>query len=221
MADGAKGFGQTLMQRGKIIWLTALALFYGGFWIWYGGSGTPVTAAEGKRMLDATRAMYLAHGHAPPETDFRANIEAMIAKDDGREFYMVNLETRKDGPAAEKAEADYSAIVVPLLLKRGGFPVYVGERAGLALGQYGKQVDRVAIVRYRSLRDLLDMNADPAMARGAAHKFAALAHTEVFITRPTISAVTVRLTLALLLLVLGWAGCRVFDQVAARRARPA
>ena len=209
------------MRRGKIIWLTALALFYCAFWIWYGGTGTPVSVAEGKRMLDASRAMYLAHGHAPPETDFRPNIEEMIARDDGRELFMINLETRKKGAAAEKAETDYGAIVVPLLLKRGGFPVYVGERVGSLLGQYGKQIDRVAIVRYRSLRDLLDMNADPAMAKGAVHKFAALAHTEVFITRPTISAVTVRLTLALLLLVIGWAGCCGIDRMAARRMRSA
>lgn len=206
-----------MMTRGKIIWVAGLALFYGAFWIWYGGNGTPLSVAEGRKMLDAVRAMHLAKGHAPPASDFRANMEAMIAKDDGREFYMVNLETRQKGVAAQQAEADYSAIVVPLLLKRGGFPVYVGDRAGLALGQYGQTIDRVAIVRYRSLRDLLAMNADPAMAKGAAHKFAALQHTEVFITRPTISAVTVRLTLALLLLAIGWVGCRGIEWVVGRR----
>lgn len=205
------------MSRAKWGWLSALALFYALFWTWYGGQGSPLSALEGRQLLDAIGAVYRAGGVEPAKTDFRANIEAMIAADDGREFYMVNLETRQPGPAAIAAEASYSAVVLPLLLERASHPVYVGERAGLALGQLGQSVDRVAIVRYRSLRDLLEMNADPAMLRGTAYKFAALAHTEVFITRPIIAAETVRLLLALLLLVAGWAGCRALDRLAAAR----
>ncbi|MGL4397967.1 MAG: hypothetical protein ACRCS9_15625 [Hyphomicrobium sp.] len=200
------------MSRGKIIWIASLALLYGAFLVWYGGSAKPVTAAEGERLLDAATAMYRTQGQEPPETDFRENMKAMIAQDDGREFFMINLETRKKGPLAAREEALYNAIILPLLLKNGGFPIYVGPRVGLALGQYGKGIDRVAVVRYRSLRDMLKMNADPAMAKGAKHKFAALAHTEVFISRPVINAVTIRLTLGLLFLMIGWLGIAITNQ---------
>ena len=146
-------------------------------------------------------------------SDFRANIEAMLPNDDGGEFYAVNLEQLREGPEAEAADAAYARAVFPALLKRGGIPIYVGDTAGLMLGQYGAEVDRVAIVRYRSLRDMLDMNLDPGMIAGVPHKFASLDHTEVFITRATLSAVHVRLTLALVLLVIGFLGLKLIDRV--------
>lgn len=207
------------MLRAKLIWLGLLAALYGAFWLWYGGHGTPLTQAEGKRMLDAIGQMYRDAGKQPASTDFRANMAAMITRDDGREFYMVNLETRKPGAAALAAEERYGMVVLPLLLKRGSYPVFVGERFGLALGRYGAGIDRAAIVRYRSLRDFLDMNADPAMAGGAEDKFAALANTEVFMTRPVIAVETVRLTLALVFVLIGWLGIKLIDWRQRRQAK--
>ncbi len=207
------------MTRGKWAWLGVLAAFYASFWIWYGGKGAPLTPAEGKKMLDAIGTMYRAHGKQPANTDFRSNMQAMIARDDGREIYMINLETRKPGSAALAAEARYGSVVLPLLLKRGSHPVFVGERAGLALGQYGQKIDRVAIVRYRSLRDFIDMNADPSMLAGIDDKFAALTHTEVFVTRPVVAVETIRLTLALLLTVFGWLGLKLIDWRQRRQSR--
>ena len=52
-----------------------------------------------------------------------------------------------------------------------------------------RDVDRVIVVRYRSLRDLIEMSNDPAMAKGADFKLASMDHTEVFIVKPTISVV--------------------------------
>lgn len=200
------------MSRCKLLWLGALALVYASFWVWYGGNGTPLSEAEGNRMLDAIGQMHRDHGKTPANTDFRANMAAMIARDDGREFYMVNLETRKPGAEALAAEERYGQVVLPLLLKRGSHPVFVGERAGLALGRYGASIDRVGIVRYRSLRDFLDMNADPGLLAGVDDKFAALANTEVFVTHPIISVETIRLTLGLILALIGWLGVVLFDR---------
>ncbi|MCM0000352.1 MAG: hypothetical protein NBV68_13285 [Erythrobacter sp.] len=205
------------MIRLKLAWCAALALAYCAFVVWYGGAGAPLTKAEGAAMLDAIGQMYRDHGRTPASTDFRANLAAMIGKDDGREFYMVNLETRKPGPEALAAEQRYGLVVLPLLLKRGSHPVFVADRVGLALGQYGAEIDRVGIVRYRSLRDFLDMNADPGLLEGIDDKFAALERTEVFITRPVIAAETIRLTLALLLAVIGWIGIKLIDWRSARR----
>jgi len=84
------------------------------------------------------------------------------------------------------------------------------------LGEYGNEVDRVIVVRYRSLRDMIDMSMDPSMKEGRVYKYGALDHTEVFITRPTITFVHVRITLALLFLLIGWLGWRALDWVSGR-----
>jgi len=52
----------------------ALALVYGLFFVWFGGNGRPVTAAEGARYLANT-----------------------IAADDGKAFNMVNMEAKALG----------------------------------------------------------------------------------------------------------------------------
>ena len=209
------------LSANRFLWLAVLVAVYSLIWIYYGGNGAPLTVSEGKVMLDAIQAMYSSDSGGGVSSDtfaeFRSNIEPVIALDDGKEFFMVNLETREQGALARQAEEAYGAVVLPLLLKRGSFPVYVGDRIGCALGHFGQTVDRVAIIRYRSLRDFLDMNADPLMIKAVANfKFASLKHTEVFFTRPTISFFTVRFTLALLLFVVGWAGCKLSDRISDR-----
>ena len=130
---------------------------------------------------------------------------------------MINLETAKPGPEAEAAGAAYSRTVVPLLLKRGSFPLFMSKPVGPVFGNFGAGIDRVAIVRYRSLHDLLDMSADPEMTRGGPQKFLALAHTEVFATRPVINAFQVRIFLGLAFLLLGAAGWWILSRLERRR----
>lgn len=194
------------MPKFKLAWTGLLVVLFLVFSSWYGGRGKPLTAEEGLALLDRITALYSTSDTSAPPSDFRQNMLDMIPNDDGREFYAVNLETLKAGEEAAAADAEYARHVFPALLKRGSFPVYVGGRAGLMLGQYGDGIDRVAIVRYRSLRDMLDMNTDPAMRDGVPYKFAALEHTEVFITRPIISAFQVKTIVGLGLIVLGIVG---------------
>ncbi len=202
------------LLRIKIAWAVLVAVIFIAFSTWYGGATKPISAEEGQILLQQIEQTY--RDADDSERGFIANIEQMIPRDDGREFYAVNLENLKDGPEAAQADRAYAKIVFPLLLKRGGHPVFVSERVGLMLGQYGNQVDRVAVIRYRSLRDLIDMVLDPAMKEGEAHKFAALDHTEVFITRPTITFIQVRITFGLFLILLGWLGLRGIDWLAKR-----
>ncbi|MEP1422009.1 MAG: hypothetical protein ABJK59_09600 [Erythrobacter sp.] len=209
------------MNRAKWIWLVGLGLIYAGFWIWYGGNGDPLSEEEGLAMLAEVERVHGVKLEDTPEGSMSRNLRDMLPHDDGKEFYAVNLETRAEGPAALEAEADYAAIVMPLLLERGGHPVFVSERVGLMLGKYGGEVDRVAVVRYRSLRDLLDMIADEKMLEGNAFKTASLAHTEVFITRPTITFVQVRLMVGMVLALIAIAGVAVIGSIQARRAHAA
>ncbi|MEP1142136.1 MAG: hypothetical protein ABJH52_00320 [Henriciella sp.] len=204
-----------MMRWFKLGWVAFLVVFFLVFSAWYGGNGKPISAEDGAKYLAQLDANYA--DMPEDERDLSKNLRAMIPNDDGKEFYAVNLEQLKQGQAAQEADAAYARLVIPLLLKRAGHPVFVSNRAGLMLGEYGAEVDRVAVVRYRSLRDLLDMANDPAMQAGGHHKFASLDHTEVFITRPTITFMHVRFVLALILILVGLAGLKVVELVTNRR----
>ena len=195
------------------IWIGSLAAIYGLFWVWYGGNGKPLSAAEGDRLLAKMELMHGVNRAEAPPGSLTRNLADMLPHDDGKQFYAVNLETRRKGAEASAAEREYTRSLLPILLSRAGHPVFVSERAGLMLGEYGKSIDRVAVVRYRSLRDLLEMVTDPAMPAAGEHKFAALEHTEVFITRPTISIAKVRLLVGLLLAITGLIGLAVMGLV--------
>ncbi len=197
------------MTEAKWIWIALVAVIYAIFWGWYGGNGDPISQDEGKAMLTQIEQVHGIKLEDTPEGSMSRNLLAMLPNDDGKEFYAVNLETRNKGAKAKEAEVRYGEIVVPLLLERGGHPLFVSERAGLMLGKYGERIDRVAVVRYRSLRDLLDMVGDKRMVGGNKFKSASLAHTEVFITRPTITFVQVRLMLGMLFLIVGIVGWKL------------
>lgn len=201
----------------KLTWIAGLIVAFAVFSFWYGGKGKPISEEEGAALIAQLRASYDTTDRT--EHGLADHLEEMIAKDDGREFYAVNLEQIKDGEAARDADRAYARVVMPLLFKRGSHPVFVSERVGLMLGKYGEDVDRVAVVRYRSLRDLLTMTVEPSMMENSHHKFAALDHTEVFITRPFITFVHVKLMVALVLALLGWLGLSLINFVRDRRRR--
>lgn len=201
----------------KTSWVVTLFIIYLSISAWYGGNGKPISSEEGEQLLETILQTY---GEDTLASDgLYHNMLDMIPNDDGKEFYAVNLEQLKSGEEARVADAAYADVVVPLLLKRASHPVFVSRRAGLMLGRYGEDVDRVAVVRYRSLRDLLTMVVEPTMVEGGVHKFAALEHTEVFITRPDITFMHVRLVLALVLTLIGIAGWRLIGWAQSRRAR--
>lgn len=196
-------------------WLVLVVGGFAAFWFWYGGEGKPLTRAEGEALLDriASQSAPEIRGH---HSELRRNLEALIAHDDGREFVMVNLEVLRPGPEAARADAAYARAVVPALLKRGCLPIYVGQVAGPLLGTNPLGVQRVGLVRYRSLRDLLFMNLDPLMTAGAPNKFAALEHTDVMVTRPILNAAAVRLIVGLAFALVGMGGMLLLGRSGSR-----
>lgn len=211
------------MKRRTVARVAWLGLVAGGFvaaCAWYGGEGRPLSRPEGEALL-ARIAAQSAPGTRGAHPEFRRNLEALIAHDDGREFVMINLETLRSGPAAAREDAAYARAVLPALLKRGALPIYVGVVRGPLLGTGAGGVQRVGLVRYRSLRDLLLMNLDPGMLAGVPHKFAALERTEVLVTRPVLDAAAVRLVVGLLFALLGLAGLWVTRERPSRPGAPA
>ena len=113
----------------------------------------------------------------------RERFQAFMDADDGRPFYMVNL-------LAYRERADYrpgtalngstpTRAVLPELLKRGCYPVFVAGKITNLLTAGGDTdfFEDVAIVRYRSRRDMLSMVASPAFLHAVPHKWASLAKT--------------------------------------------
>lgn len=205
------------MSKGKWIWAGVLAALYGFFWVWYGGNGDPIDPEEGEAMIAEIEQLYGFDTESLPEGHFIRNMRDMIPRDDGKEFYAVNLEKLKDTEAGREADRKYVGVVFPLLFERGGHPVFVGHVAGLMMGTYGNSVERVAVVRYRSLYDQLDMVRDPRFVEGEPYKMASLEHTEVFIARPTITFVQMRIIVGLLLVLIGIAGIGIIGRF--RRSR--
>jgi hypothetical protein len=127
--------------------------------------------------------------------DERAAFEAFLDRDDGRPFYMVNLMQYRataaypggllpDGtPAGDmtgrEAGHRYERMVVPELLKRGCYPVFAARKLAnvLSAGAGTDFFEEVAVVRYRSRRDLLAMAASRAFLAGVPHKWASLEKT--------------------------------------------
>jgi hypothetical protein len=145
-------------------------------------------------------------GKSPILDQFRE----LTKNDDGREYYMVNLlKFRKkalypdgssfgDDPLA--ANDRYNRAIVPLLLKRGGHPVFLGQVQGRFIHpEENDDWDQVAMVRYRSRRDMMKMAAEIAGLGVDIHKWAALEKTQVFPVKPIVSLSFVRATVAMLL----------------------
>ena len=141
---------------GPRILAAALVLIYAGFWVWYGGAGKPLSPDEVDRFMARIDAM--ASDHASP-FGARATIEAWARADDGREFFMVNL---VNDPADLAAAEAYNRVILPELFKRAGHPVFMSRPIARFLEPEGLAPwDFVAIVRYRSMRDMLDMITGP------------------------------------------------------------
>jgi hypothetical protein len=207
------------MDRGPKLLLAIVAALYVAFLWWYGGRGEPLTAAE----TDALFARIAERATSEPNTDprVREELRQLAATDDGNEFFMVNLIKFRpkalypagagdgahgapygDDPLA--ADARYNRAIIPYLLKHGGLPVFLGKPQGRFIDEAGDaEWDRVALVRYRSRRDMLEMVADLAGQNVAVHKWASIEKTQVFPVESPFNLVFVRGLVAVLFAGIG------------------
>ncbi len=195
------------------VFYAALLAVYGAWFVWYGGSGDPVTNAE----LEAYVSAMSEKSKSGPETvDETAELMRRLGEfDTGNEFLMVNLikyrgqaEYPNDSEWVEEtdalaADARYSSGVVKALLSRGSLPILKGSVIGKFMtDEDWRDWDVVAIVRYRSVKDMLDMIVDMAGSGLAVHKYASIKQTHVFPIEPEISLFSLRTLIAVLLLSL-------------------
>jgi len=196
------------------------SLLYLLFLFWFGGRGSPMSAADVETLLERVRRNAEAAG-APFATDLMESLREIAKGDDGREFVMANLIRYRTkavyppgwdyGDDPHAADARYNRAVVPLLLKRACIPVFLGRTAGRFLAPNGSEPwDCVALVRYRSRRDFFGLCADLAKDRADVHKWAAIEATQVFPVDARFSLIMIRVVIALalglvvLLVFLSW-----------------
>lgn len=165
--------------------LGILALVYGGFWRWYTGTQKPLTADE----VAAHLARLEAAGANPQRLE---QMRTLLTTDTGHSFVMVNLLKLADAPTPPPGADDtpqtartmlnrYSAQFLSALFRRAGHPILVGTPASEAVEAWGlegaTEWSQVALVRYRSRRDMMAAVADPRFADSHPYKIAALEKT--------------------------------------------
>ena len=184
-------------------------LIYLAFLFWYGGRGKPLTRTEVESLLDEMKRRAGKQVQAD-ESPLLQQFRELTKNDDGREYYMVNLlqfrqkalypEGSTFGDDPQAANDRYNRAIVPLLLKHGGHPVFLGQVQGRFLHPDGADDwDQVGIVRYRSRRDMLKMAVEIAGLGVDVHKWAALEKTEVFPVNPIIHLAFIRIAVAIFL----------------------
>lgn len=175
-----------------LIWGLAAAV-YVAFRAWYDNWRGPVTRAE----IDAFLAKARASG-ADQHNDL-AVVEAFLAKDDGREFFMLNLvKLHGDIPDpdtgapvdARKVMARYTGPFMRRLFARGGHPALAARPVGGYVDAWHTAPDPgwtiVGYMRYRSRRDMMHLAGADAFRHIHRYKIAATAQTFSFPTRPMI-----------------------------------
>ena len=185
-------------------WINALvfAALYVAFLAWYDGWGqSPLTPTEVEE--------YLAGMPADTQSDdFAERMRQMGADDDGNEIYMLNLNRyryadgeNEDAPPA--AYRKYGSSVVPMILRNGGHPIYVGTfpSGSIEASDEATDWDEVLLVRYRSRRDFIRMVTSAAYIEAARDRSVAIAYAEVTPTTAQMSLAAPRLIVFLLLLV--------------------
>ena len=187
-----------------------LIAIYAAWFTWYGGSGEPVTAQELAAYISDMKSKSNSSQESRDEAE--ELMHHLAESDSGGEFLMINLMKYRDKalyPAdslwadetdAMLADKRYSDGVVKELLARGSLPILKAKTTGVfIIDEDWRDWDEVAIVRYRSVKDMLDMIVDMADSGLSVHKFASMEQTHVFPAQPSISLFSVRLLFALLL----------------------
>lgn len=186
-------------------------LLYIAFLFWYGGKDKPLTTVEVEALLAEIKKR-AGKQDSEEESPILQQFRDLTQNDDGREYYMVNLlKFRKkalypegssfgDDPLA--ANDRYNRAIIPLLLKHGGHPVFLGQVLGRFIHpELADDWDQVGMVRYRSRRDMLKMAVEIAGLGFDIHKWASLEKTQVFPVKPIVSLFFVRGIVAAILLI--------------------
>lgn len=173
------------MNKSEITLAGAFLGLFLWFWSWL-TPGKKLTKEETDRYLQDIEKQIPA-----PRAEMQEFLDRLCAwaeADDGKPVYMLNLMREYSqlqkfpgipdfAGTPEESNAYYEQRVLPMLFKRGGYPMVGGPAQGKNLMTYEPDLDdwsRVLIVRYPSRRAFLSLMADPDYAAIEPYKVMAL-----------------------------------------------
>ena len=162
------------------------AVIYLIFFFWYTNTSGPLSPAEIDLVIDR-----IDKGESTISKEDRSSFLSFLRNDDGGDFYMVNfLDINENPPTMEKTGESatasdlldyYMEYMYPELFMRASHPVFAGNVSASALDHIGaeetKEWDRTAIMRYRSIRDMLEIANNEIFSERHEYKINALIKT--------------------------------------------
>ena len=162
------------------------AVIYLIFFFWYTNTSGPLSPAEIDLAMER-----IDKGESTISKEDRSNFLEFLRNDDGGDFYMVNfLDVNENPPNMEKTGESatasdlldyYMEYMYPELFMRASHPVFAGNVSASALDHIGaeetKEWDRTAIMRYRSIRDMLEIANNEIFSERHEYKINALIKT--------------------------------------------
>lgn len=160
-----------------MVWMAAVAV-YGVFWLWYCGLKGKLSQAEVEAYMLRFESTGLSAGAL-------ANLRHFMEKDDGREWFMVNLLELKS-PKRESAKLlqSYTKKFMAGMIKRGGHPFFIAIAAAKNIEnlncEHSDNWTLTGIIRYRSRRDCAETLIETFGSDHHADKLASLVKTFAF-----------------------------------------
>ena len=160
-----------------IIWIV-MAVLYTVFWLWYSGIKGKLSQAEVEYYMQQFESKGV-------NADNLSNLRHFLEKDDGREWFMINLlELKSPKRESSKLLQRYTKTFMAGMLRRAGHPFFVAIAAAKNIENLNcDDADNwtsTGIVRYRSRRDCAETLLDTFGSDHHADKLASLTKTLAF-----------------------------------------
>ena len=160
-----------------VIWIVMGGL-YAVFWLWYSGFKGKLTQTE----VDYYMQQFESRG---VNADNLANLQHFLEKDDGREWFMINLlELKSPKRESSKLLQRYTKTFMAGMFRRAGHPFFVAIAAAKNIENLNcddaDNWSSTGIVRYRSRRDCAETLLETFGSDHHADKLASLTKTFAF-----------------------------------------
>lgn len=160
-----------------LIWI-GMGGLYAVFWLWYSGFKGKLTQTE----VDYYMQQFESRG---VNADNLANLQHFLEKDDGREWFMINLlELKSPKRESSKLLQRYTKTFMAGMFRRAGHPFFVAIAAAKNIENLNcddaDNWSSTGIVRYRSRRDCAETLLETFGSDHHADKLASLTKTFAF-----------------------------------------
>ena len=183
-----------------LIWIV-MAVLYAVFWLWYSGTKGKLSQTEVESYMQQFESKGV-------NADNLANLRHFLEKDDGREWFMINLlELKSPKRESSKLLQRYTKTFMAGMFRRAGHPFFVAIAAAKNIENLNcddaDNWSSTGIVRYRSRRDCAETLLDTFGSDHHADKLASLTKTLAFPARANLLMGSPRVLVAMSAALIG------------------